>query len=212
MKLTSLWVVAFSANKPCLTVLCQLALASATPDKKHTQVHWPNLSLQRASAHRTQNRKPMSFNRAGHQRTCTVTFQHTASTFTCSSGWVGFRNTQISMLLGITQKRNVRSKFWWFTRSCNSHYVSHFAAFFIVVGSKTSIAESCNEFYNRTQTPKALPRGSGRGVNHAAVLVQLSFCFVLGGTEQRPQATRARSRMPQHLFVFVYYVRIGNQV
>jgi len=43
-------------------------------------------------------------------------------------------------------------------------------------------------------------------------LVQLSFCFVLGGTEQRPQATRARSRMPQHLFVFVYYVRIGNQV
>jgi hypothetical protein len=25
---------------------------------------------------------------------------------------------------------------------CNSHYVSHFAAFFIVVGAKTSIAES----------------------------------------------------------------------
>jgi hypothetical protein len=26
---------------------------------------------------------------------------------------------------------------------CNSHYVSHFAAFFIVVGAKISIAESC---------------------------------------------------------------------
>ena len=30
-------------------------------------------------------------------------------------------------------------------KSCNSHYVSHFAAFFIVVGAQTSIAESCNK-------------------------------------------------------------------
>ena len=78
-------------------------------------------------------------------KTCTVTVQPATCTLKCSAGWGGFRNTQISMLLGMTQKRNVRSKFWWFTRSCNSHYVSHFAAFFIVVGSKTSIAESCNE-------------------------------------------------------------------
>ena len=28
-------------------------------------------------------------------------------------------------------------------KTCNSHYVSHFAAFFIDVGTKTSIAESC---------------------------------------------------------------------
>ena len=143
-------------------------------------------------------------------RACTVTFQHTASTFTCSSGWVGFRNTQISMLLGVTQKRNVRSKFWWFTRSCNSHYVSHFAAFFIVVGSKTSIAESCNEFHNHTQTPSPTQRIWHR-VHRAAVLVQLSFRFVLGGTGQQPQAARAHSCMPQHL-VFVGYVRIGTQV
>jgi hypothetical protein len=60
-----------------------------------------------------------------------------------ASGLVGFTNTQTGMLPGISWKRNVRSKFWWFTRSCNSHYVSHFAAFFIVVGPKTSIAESC---------------------------------------------------------------------
>ena len=26
---------------------------------------------------------------------------------------------------------------------CNSHYVSHFAAFFIVTGAKTSLAEGC---------------------------------------------------------------------
>lgn len=28
-------------------------------------------------------------------------------------------------------------------KSCNSYYISHFAAFFIVVGAKKSIAESC---------------------------------------------------------------------
>ena len=39
-------------------------------------------------------------------------------------------------------KCKLRSKFWWLTRLCNSHDVSHFAAFFIVVGAKTSIAES----------------------------------------------------------------------
>ena len=39
-------------------------------------------------------------------------------------------------------KCKVRSKFWWLTGFCNSHDVSHFAAFFIVVGAKTSIAES----------------------------------------------------------------------
>ena len=42
-----------------------------------------------------------------------------------------------------TSRRNVRSKIWWFTRFCNSSYVSHFAAFFIVVEAKTSVAESC---------------------------------------------------------------------
>ena len=42
-----------------------------------------------------------------------------------------------------TQKRNLRSKIWWFTESCNSHYVSHFAAFFIVARAKISIAKSC---------------------------------------------------------------------
>ena len=45
-----------------------------------------------------------------------------------------------------TQKRNLRSKIWWFTESCNSHYVSHFAAFFIVARAKISIAKSCTFF------------------------------------------------------------------
>ena len=45
-------------------------------------------------------------------------------------------------MLPVTRKRKVRSKFRWLTGFCNSHYVSHFAAFFIVVGAKTSVAES----------------------------------------------------------------------
>ena len=40
--------------------------------------------------------------------------------------------------------------------SCRSHYVSHFAAFFIVVGAKTSVAESRMAFasYARGKTSK----------------------------------------------------------
>ena len=58
----------------------------------------------------------------------------------------GFTDTQPTMPPGNSWQRNVRSKFWWFSRSCNSHYVSHFAAFFIIVETKTSIAESCKTF------------------------------------------------------------------
>ena len=42
----------------------------------------------------------------------------------------------------LPRKCKLRSKFWWLTGFCNSHDVSHFAAFFIVVGAKTSVAES----------------------------------------------------------------------
>jgi len=42
----------------------------------------------------------------------------------------------------LPRKCKMRSKFWWLTGFCNSHDVSHFAAFFIVVGAKTSVAES----------------------------------------------------------------------
>ena len=37
----------------------------------------------------------------------------------------------------------MRSKLRWFTEFCNSHYVSHFAAFFIDTGAKISVVESC---------------------------------------------------------------------
>ena len=43
--------------------------------------------------------------------------------------------------------RNLRSKFWWFTLICDSHYVSHFTAFFIVYGTKTSTKSDNFSFY-----------------------------------------------------------------
>ena len=38
----------------------------------------------------------------------------------------------------------MRSKIRWFTEFCNSHYVSHFAEFFIDTGAKISVVESCS--------------------------------------------------------------------
>ena len=42
-----------------------------------------------------------------------------------------------------TKERKVRSKIRWFTEFCNSHYLSHFAAFFIDARAKRSVVESC---------------------------------------------------------------------
>ena len=69
----------------------------------------------------------------------------TAGAWSYSAQWdiepsVGIKQTLQQTCF--TRKRKLRSKFWWLTRFCNSHDVSHFAAFFIVVGAKTSVAES----------------------------------------------------------------------
>ena len=52
---------------------------------------------------------------------------------------------EAGMLSGISRKRSMRSRFYWFTEFCNSQCLSHFAAPFIVVRAETSIAESCNK-------------------------------------------------------------------
>ncbi len=52
-----------------------------------------------------------------------------------------------------TKRRKVRSKIRWFTEFCNSHYVSHFAAFFIDARAKRSIVESCFYDYFFTNNP-----------------------------------------------------------
>jgi hypothetical protein len=53
-------------------------------------------------------------------------------------------DTQRGVLPGLSRECNLRSKIWWFTELCNSHYVSHFAAFFIVARTKISVAKSCS--------------------------------------------------------------------
>ena len=55
-------------------------------------------------------------------------------------------DTRRGMVPGLSRHRNLRSKIWWFTEFCNSHYVSHFAAFFIVARTKISVAKSCSTF------------------------------------------------------------------
>ena len=49
------------------------------------------------------------------------------------------------------KERNVRSKIRWFTKFCNSHYLSHFVAFFIDVKIKKFVVESF-DFYKFTRT------------------------------------------------------------
>ena len=54
------------------------------------------------------------------------------------------KDTKASMLSGVTRKSNMRSTSYWFTESCNSQCLSHFAAPFIVVRAETSITGSCD--------------------------------------------------------------------
>ncbi|KAL2453159.1 Regulator of rDNA transcription protein 15 [Abeliophyllum distichum] len=53
--------------------------------------------------------------------------------------------------------RNLRSKTRWFTGFCNSHQVSHFAAFFIDARAEISVAESRFKLETRL-VPRSTPR------------------------------------------------------
>ena len=69
---------------------------------------------------------------------------------------MGWTDTPTDILPGGQCK--LRSNFWWLTGFCNSHDVSHFAAFFIVVGAKTSVAESVNTLsYSHIPVVQRLP-------------------------------------------------------
>ena len=52
-------------------------------------------------------------------------------------------DTQTGMLLGIPRSARCVQRFDDSLKICNSHYLSHFAAFFIDARAKRSIAESC---------------------------------------------------------------------
>ena len=60
-----------------------------------------------------------------------------------------------------TRERNMRSKIRWFTEFCNSHYVSHFAAFFIVARAKRSVVKSCFLFVQENQDSINMVKNSG---------------------------------------------------
>ena len=75
--------------------------------------------------------------------------------FQLSRSWGLFKKTELSILLP-KQECNLRSKIWWFTESCNSHYVSHFAAFFIVQGAKRSIVKRYGLFKLQHEVAKFL--------------------------------------------------------
>ena len=47
----------------------------------------------------------------------------------------------------IAKERHLRSKIRWFTEFCNSHYLSHLAAFFIDPRAKRSTVRSCLYFF-----------------------------------------------------------------
>ncbi len=55
----------------------------------------------------------------------------------------GKTDTERGKVLTRGQDRNVRSKIRWFTEFCNSHFISRFAAFFIVACTERSTANSC---------------------------------------------------------------------
>ena len=57
-------------------------------------------------------------------------------------GW-GFNDTQTGMLLGIPRSARCVQRFDDSLKICNSHYLSHFAAFFIDARAKRSVVESC---------------------------------------------------------------------
>lgn len=88
----------------------------------------------------------------------------------------------------------MRSKIWWFTEICNSHYVSHFAAFFIVARTKISVVKSRNVNCKTPWIIKSLNANGSNWLNTITTHVWASFhyystyiivygyieCFVLG--------------------------------
>jgi len=74
--------------------------------------------------------------------------------------------------------RNLRSKFWWFTLICDSHYLSHFTAFFIVNGTKTS-TKSDNSFFFKLEKNQREANISRARQQDLFFLLFFFFCFFL---------------------------------
>jgi hypothetical protein len=94
--------------------------------------------------------------------------------------WKERADTEAGVLSGISQKHNMRSRFYRFTEFCNSQCLSHFAAPFIVVRTETSIAENCKTNESIIRDCKNLDRAPtarlDRHVCHPNLLLPSSFC------------------------------------
>ena len=117
------------------------------PDVRQTSHGMHSCHTQRWAIHITRGEHALFFKwHDGFRAFVTFTIRPTVLERTQSS-W-GRTDTQRNVLSGLTRKRQLRSKIWWFTEFCNSHYVSHFAAFFIDTRAKISVAKSCDiKFY-----------------------------------------------------------------
>ncbi|KAL2453877.1 Protein TAR1 [Abeliophyllum distichum] len=92
--------------------------------------------------------------------------------------------------------RNLRSKTRWFTGFCNSHQVSHFAAFFIDARAEISVAESRFKLETRL-VPRSTPR---TGHPRTGSVVEYSLARFAPGfvspNDECSNCTRRRSGIP----------------
>src|SRR2546423_14276844 len=92
--------------------------------------------------------------------------------------------------------RNLRSKTRWFAGFCNSHQVSHFAAFFIDARAEISVAESRFLFKKRRQRSFRDPEA---GTGRTCLLFHFMFSLARLRSEERRVGKECRSRWsPYH--------------
>jgi hypothetical protein len=91
--------------------------------------------------------------------------------------------------------RNLRSKTRWFTGFCNSHQVSHFAAFFIDARAEISVAESRFDFDARPVPEVPTANGAPRGERRLECSLTLFAPGFVGPCDGRSRARR-RSGSP----------------
>ena len=106
-------------------------------------------------------------------------------------------DTEASMLSGISRKRSIRSSPYWFTESCNSQCLSHFAVPFIVARAETSIAESqwestakkCNAARKNSSQREGDNKYWKEVTSTHPALLPLSFCMEASMQSPSPHKT-----------------------
>jgi hypothetical protein len=118
----------------------------------------------------------------------------TATDSSAERSWV-LRRRSDGRALGKCFGRQVRSRSRWFAEFCNSHYVSHFAALFIVTRAKISV---CRELYSPCCKPRPGDVGRGRTEGRGAATLSATrtrrtSSYALRLAVPREAARRAKS-------------------